>query len=171
MADNGPNKKIRAKDIEMETTDISEIIAKTVSKTFEQLAPYLGSGDSKQKGTLREESQNVRSRIIKEINNDFAHVMNANKRFLQGLANIPRKDLVTVRIPRVYAKQFGSVLPMGLNGSVIGIPIDNKPHLIPKVFKPFLENTLNYEDEKISFMERSGNVDMAEIPEGSLRSI
>lgn len=171
MADDTAKKGfISEKDLEVGPVtgfDLSDIISQTIQKTIEGLAPYLGKSPSGT--TVKEESTNLRERILKEMNNDFDHVLNANKRFMGQLANTPKSEMVMVQIPRVYAKYLGSVLPVGLNGSVIAIPIDNKPYLIPKRMKEIVDKTLAYEDEKISFMERTGNSDVTETTQDRLK--
>jgi len=166
-----PIKKIKESDLSVEQApgfDLSDIIAQTVQKTIEGLAPFLQRGGAPTQ-SMKAEGENIRTRIITEMNKDFDYVLNANKRYLEKLANTPKSEMVVIQIPRVYAKYLGSVLPVGLNASVIAIPINNKPYLIPKVMKAKVMETLEYEDEKISFMERTGSSDITETTQDRLK--
>lgn len=166
-----PVKKIKEEDLSVEKApglDLSDIISQTIQKTLEGLAPYLNRGGAPDT-SLKEQGENIRSRIISEMNKDFDHVLNANRKYLEKLAATPESEMTVVQIPRVYAKYLGSVLPVGLNGSIISIPINNKPYAIPKVMKAKVQETLEYEDEKISFMERTGYSDVTETTQDRLK--
>lgn len=165
---NDPKDKLDEKDLsrQVSVVDIGEMISTAISKTIEGMAPYMQSASQP---TVKKESENLRASIIKEMQRDFDHTVNANKRFLEKFANTPRSEMVYVQIPRVYAKYIGSVLPVGVNGSVVAIPVDNNPYLVPKVVKDIVTRCLAYEDEKISFMEASGNSDITETTVDSFR--
>lgn len=171
MGDAPVKKIIKEEDLTVNNVpgiDVSDIISQTIQKTIEGLAPLLNRGGASPE-VVQRSGESVRRDVIREINTDFERLVNANKRFLEKLANTPKSEQVVVRIPKVYAKYLGGSLPVGLNGSIIYIPADNRPYLVPKSMKAIIENTIAYEDEKIDFMERTGNSDVAEIPQGQLK--
>jgi len=171
---NTPAKKVEPRP---ETTEelMARISQESVGKTleavmpmFERLMSNVESGRMTPAQAKREASQsqrvmNDRQAVVNEMNREFNRQVTENKRFMEKLARSPESDYTTIRIPRVFKQYFGSALKAGLNGSVIQIPIDGRSYKIHKKFLPIIQRKLDYEDQKIDFMERSGYDDTAEV--------
>jgi len=158
---------------------IAKVAGDAVAATMKEFLPMFGEilkQVSEQKQTpvnatvqIKEDYRSVQSRVIEKINKNFDNRMTKNKQFLERLYSSPKSDFVVMRIPRVYAKYFGSFLPVGLNGSVIQVPVNGQSFRIHKHFVPIIEQALEYKDQKIAFMEDTDFQDIAEVPEvGSL---
>ena len=171
MADENQKKAkdvIKPEDISKEVVvpkpelDVSDIIAKTVSETFKALQPYLNQpqAPAPQMPKQKISSESVRGQIMREMSQEFDRKVNQNRKFLEKMAATPRKDMVVYTIPMVYRQWIGQTLSVSLNGSVITIPVNNRGYLIPKVYKPIIDQMLRYEDEKISYMTDNDNKDI-----------
>jgi hypothetical protein len=164
--DNTKPKTISIKDpIKLEDQN-TFIIQQTVEKTMAALLPLLQKNSAVNLDDKT--TQNVRTDIVRQINKAFDKRLESNRKFMARLASAPEKEFTKIKIPRVYAQYFGPMLPVGINGSLINIPIDNKYHKVHKIYVPIIEQTLEYEDEKISFMQRTGKNDTREVTQGSL---
>lgn len=153
-------KNVKKEDPGLMTKDqASQFVASAVSETFKMLQPYLEKNAPIQEQAKT--SQDIRTRVLTQINIKFDETVRKNAEFLRGLANPKKEDIVYVTIPRIYRPYFGSMLPVGLNTSFINIPIDNRPHPIHKAFLPIVMTKLGYEDEKISFMQNTNSRDIA----------
>lgn len=152
---NSPTKEVAEK---LQPTSMEDIIAKTISETLKAVAPLLAGKQAEPQEEATTSS--VRTKIIKKINQEYDNAVKANTKFMASLVNAPESDYVKVIIPRVYKPYFGPMLPVGLNGSLINIPIDNRPHKVHKAYLPIILQKLRYEDEKIDFMNRTGKSDV-----------
>ena len=112
---------------------------------------------------LQEDLRSTSQKVIARMNREFDARVARNQNFMKKLADAPRSDYVIMSIPRVFAKYFGSQLPVGLNGSVIQVPINGRPFRIHKAYVPIIQQTLNYEDQKIAFMEQTDFEDVTEV--------
>jgi len=169
--DNKP--KIQPKDVILEDQSTSKIIAETVSALMKELAPMLQANNNtnNNKNNAQPGAQtvsDVRSKVIRDMEVKFQDTVKANNRFTQSLVNLPKEQMTRIRIPKVYRKYFGPYLPVGINGVVITIPIDNNYHPIPKIYLPLINRTIDYEDEKIDYMERTGSKDIQEVTRETL---
>jgi hypothetical protein len=157
---------------------VAQIAGEAVRASMKEFMPMFGNilrqvADQKQTPVnatvkVQEDYRSVQSKVIDKINRNFDDRMRRNKRFLEKMYRAPKSDYVVMRIPRVYAKYFGSELPVGLNGSVIQVPVNGQPFRVHKDFVPIINQALEYKDQKISFMEDTNFEDVAEVPEGSL---
>jgi len=157
---------------EVKATDItSDIIEKAISKTLEAIMPLLQAGLPQQSQAPVQQilsSNDVRMQVSKATNTAFDREMEENRKFLAMLATAPASDFVMFSIPRIYEQHFGSVLPVSVNGSMITIPIDNRPHRIHKLFVAPARAKIDYEDEKAAFMHKHSNNDTTLVDRNSL---
>lgn len=142
----------------IQATDQNEILSKIISESIATTLAKLGTNAPKEQ--VQKTTTDARKDAVRKLNAVFDGVRHQNEAFLQKLAKAPRSDFVTVTIPRVYRKYFGSQIMLGLNNSVISIPVDGKRYQIHKHFVPILEQKLQYEDEKIGFMEQTNFEDV-----------
>lgn len=49
----------------------------------------------------------------------------------KAFAEAPMKELT---IPKVFQKNFGSALYIGINGVFVNVPVDGKPYSVPEPF-------------------------------------
>ena len=152
--------KVTAKDLGVKQESTQDVVNKTVETVMASIAPYLQNNMQQPTPKKADTVSDVRSRVIRDMEAQFQKTLKANKNFANVLANLKPKDYTRIRIPRVYKKYFGPYLPVGINGIIITVPIDNNYHKIPKLYLPIIEKTLRYEDEKIDFMERTDNSDI-----------
>lgn len=134
-----------------------------VMPLFQEMIKQLQEGNKPNRqlqGQLEEAMGNQRTRVVKVIQKNLDRRINENKKFMDRLANAPRSEFAYIRIPRLYKKYFGSQLPVGLNGSTIQIPIDGRRHLVHKAYIPIINMKLEYEDQKVDYMEQSGYEDI-----------
>lgn len=136
---------------------IASLIQKTTSSVLEGLAPYLNKGAEPQ---AKQTGDNVRKRVVQEWSNRFDQVKAENDKFIRSLAATPKSELVPVKIPQMYRNYFGSQLPVGLNGSIITIPINGRTQYVPKALYNIIARKLEYEDSKIAFMQDNENSDV-----------
>ena len=160
----------KAPDAKMTSSSelISKIVGDTTSKVIQELSPYLGQGGSELKEKQKETtSKQVKQRAIREMQGAYDEAVTQNNQFMRELAEAPKSDYRTVRIPEVYRKYFGSQLVVGINGSFVTVPVNNRPHRVHKDFYSLIMRKLEYEDDKISTMERTGNNDVIEVEDSS----
>jgi hypothetical protein len=154
----------------------AEIIEKAISKTLEAVLPLLqayGNSQPQQQQVQQPieqilSSSDVRRQISINTMSAFDKELAENQKFIEGLANSPESDYVMFTIPRIYQKYFGSTLPASVNGSIINIPIDNKPHRLHKLYVASARARIDYEDEKVSFMSRNGGRDYTLVDRNTL---
>lgn len=147
---------------------ISKIVGDTTSKVIQELSPYLNQGKSEQKKEeVESTTKQIKQRVVRDMQTEYDRVVRYNNEFMKELANAPRSDYRTVRIPEVYKKYFGSQLVVGINGSFVTVPVDNRPHRVHKDFYSLIMRKLEYEDDKISTMARTGNEDVVEVEDSS----
>lgn len=143
-----------------------------VQATFREFMPMfqqLLANQNAPAAPVKQEMNSVQARVMQTINRNFDKRVAHNNEFVKILANSPRKDYVVMSIPRVFAKYFGSQLPVGLNGSVIQVPVNGRPFRVHKLYVPIIKQALEYKDQKIAFMESTNFEDIAEVPDvGSL---
>lgn len=160
--DSTPGTKV-SETLSLTKEDLSTIISSVVGEVLK------GTKSNQNQQPSAQNSQDVMRNVQTRMNSAFDAVEKRNRDFLHSLAKWPKERYVSVRIPRVYRRYFGSTLPLGLSGSVIYVPVDGMPHAIPDVFVPLLERKLSYEDEKIDFMERTGKADISETTRDNLK--
>lgn len=138
---------------------------KEITPLFQAMVDKLTKDDNKPDLAKQIEGMMGKSEVrsMKQLEKQFDRRLNENNRFIQGMFNAPRKDLRWIRIPRIYRKHIGSQLPVGLNGNVITIPVDGNSYLVHKDYLPIINQKLEYEDQKISYMEDSGYEDISEV--------
>lgn len=135
----------------------------TVKDLAEVLIPILNKSQSEPVAYAPKTMSEQRSQTLTEINREFQRKQEENARFMRELSEAPKKDFVRYSIPLIYKKHVGSVLPVGLNGSVITFPVDGRPHPIHKAFVLHIEQKLRYIDEQVAFMDNNNNSDVREI--------
>ena len=165
MAD---DKKIQPKDVILENQSTSKIVVETVAAVMKELMPMLQQNKGSSQPAVEQTVSGVRSKVIRDMEVKFQATVKANNRFNQSLQNLKPAQMTRIRIPKVYRKYFGPYLPVGINGVVITVPIDNNYHPIPKIYLPLIDRTIAYEDEKIDFMERTGSKDIKEVTRETL---
>ena len=148
---------------------IARVSEETTSKVFKEIMPFIERivdkvGETKQPIVeVKEDLSSMQSRIMRDMNRQFDARVNKNRGFVERIANAPREDLRRVSIPRMFKKYFGPQLLVGLNTSVVSIPIDGRVHLVHKDFLPIIRMKLDYEDQKIDFMEQTDFEDITEV--------
>ena len=147
---------------------LMKTIEQSVGKTLEGLIPLLNKSGGEPKERTQDALHSHRERVVREINKTFDQRMKANNEFLRKLASAPKEDFRYVMIPRVYGKYFGPTLPVSINGSTINVPVDGRRHKVHKLFVPIIKQKLDYEDEKIAFMEASNFEDVRYVDQGQL---
>jgi len=151
-------KKVESTNEEM----ISKVISETTSKVLSELMPYLQNNTNQTPQQIQQTTKEVKERVVRELNGEYERVINENRKFMTRLAQAPKTEYKTVRIPQVYRKYFGSQLVVGLNGSFVTVPVDGRPHRVHKDFYSLIQQKLDYEDSKISHMEQTGFNDVLE---------
>ncbi len=151
----------------------AQIAGEAVKQTMKEFMPMFATlleGVQNQKQTpvqavvnVQEDLSSIQSRVVRDMNRQFDNRVRDNKQFMEKLANAPVSDYRTITIPRMFKKYFGSQLLVGLNGSVISVAIDGRPHRVHKHFLPIIRTKLDYEDQKIDFMERTDFSDVVEV--------
>lgn len=53
------------------------------------------------------------------------------------------EKLVKVSVPKVFEKNIGPTLPLGINGVMIVLPVDGKEYEVPAPFKALLTNYID----------------------------
>jgi len=144
----------------MDAETVKVMMQSAISETFKMMQPYLAQNNQAPQEVATTSDQ-VRGRVMRNMNNEFERVVQENNKFLRSLLNPSKEDKVYVTIPRVYKPYFGSMLPVGINTSIINVPIDNRPHPIHKAFLPIIMAKLGYEDEKISYMQATDFSDVS----------
>lgn len=135
---------------------LSELLSHVIKKDSEE-GQRLMPSDRERDDVYTEKS------FMKDMELQMDRVTERNRRFMEKVAKSPKSEYVTVTIPQMYRKYFGSTLPVGVNGTIISIPVNNRPYRIHKIFVPALRQRLNYKDEKISQMTATENRDIREI--------
>lgn len=115
----------------------------------------------------KEQFSSIQSRVMNDVNKQFDQRMARNRKFVETLANSPKSDYRIMSIPQIYAKYFGSELPVGLNGSVIQVPINGRRFRVHKKFVPIINQALKFKDQKVAFMEDTEGVDLAEVSQSA----
>lgn len=158
-----PSSKESEKKLNPKQEDLSQIISSTISETMKAMQSNLN-----QQAQTSEMSKSDKEKVISRINKTYDRRVNENKRFLQRLANAPESDYRYISIPRVYAKYLGSNIPVSINGSVITIPVNGKRYKVHKYYVPIIRQRIEYEDEKISYMDQTDFSDVLEVDHGDL---
>lgn len=149
-------RKTREGDTIQPQTFSSEMLSQAIAQAVASTMQALGQ----QPQAIQQTSQDARVAALRRLENEFTKERKANEGFVRKLANSPESEYVTVNIPRFFRQSFGPMLHVGVNGSVIAVPIDGRPHRVHKVFVPNIRRALDYEDEKIDFMNRSEQSDV-----------
>ena len=153
-----------AKQLTPQSTDpdmLREMISSTTSSVMKEILPLLEQ--SRKDHSKELDAEMLKKRATHRMNKEFDEAVSRNKKFLEKMAKLPQSEYRTIRIPKMYRKYLGSSLPVGINGSIIYIPIDNKPHRIPKEYYALAQRKLEYEDDKNSVMESTDRSDIHEV--------
>lgn len=156
------NKKVEETKVMDQEEMISRVVAHTTSTIMQELMPHLTKGNEQK---TRDTVQRVNQRVVREMNTEFEEVVQANKEYMRKIAQAPKKDFRIISIPQVYRKYFGPTLPVGINGSFVTVPVDGRPHRVHKDFYSIIKRKLDYEDNKISYMEQTNFSDTLEVPD------
>jgi Asp-tRNA(Asn)/Glu-tRNA(Gln) amidotransferase C subunit len=147
-----------------QTLEQTELIAQVVSKTMESVIPFMQQSQPVPQTPQRQETvKEVQARVIAQMNKEFEYEVRENAKFIQKLANCPKKDIRYISIPRVFAEYIGEYLLVSLNGSVINFPVNGRRYPVHKDFVPIIQQKVEYEDQKIDFMQKTGNRDIVEV--------
>lgn len=146
---------------------ISKIVGSTTAKVLEQLMPFLQQS-SAPKQQVEDTVKNARERIVVEMNKEFERVVKDNRTFVERLSKAPKSDYRTISIPQVYRKYLGSQLVVGINGSIVTIPVDGRSYRVHKDFYSLIKRKLEYEDDKISTMEQTDRSDVFEVTDSTV---
>lgn len=146
---------------DVKSQDLQDLIAKTIQGTIVAIAPILAQQQStpNKQGSVNT-LQTAREQVLSDMNAQLNKAQASSAKFNKSLVEAPKSAYTTITIPKVYAKYFGPSLSVGINGNIVVIPIDNRPHRILKLHYGLAMQAINYEDEKIAYMEASGNRDI-----------
>ena len=152
-----------ADTVEPRPQNQSDLVAATVAATMKEMLPYLQAQQAPQReAVMPPGAREARAKVIANMNREFDMEVRRNTDFIHKLAKSPKSDYVTLSIPRVFREYIGDYLLVGLNGSVINFPVDGRPHRVHKAFVPIIRQKVQFEDQKIDFMERTERSDVAE---------
>lgn len=147
----------------------AQIAGEAVKQTMKEFMPVFEKLLEKNQAPvtvqLEDNLSSIQSRVVRDIQKQLDRRITENKRFMQSLVNAPASDYITMRIPRVFAKYFGSQMLVGLNGSVIQVPVNGRPFRVHKHYVPIINQKIEYEDQKIAYMEQTNFEDIAEVPD------
>lgn len=160
----------KKKEVKQDEEMISKLISQTTSKVLSELLPYLQNNTNQSKEQIENTTKQVKERVVRDLNSEYERVIRENRKFMTRLAQAPKSEYRSIRIPQVYRKYFGSQLVVGLNGSFVTVPVDGRPHKVHKDFYSIIQKKLEYEDNKISYMEQTGFNDVIETDRESLGS-
>lgn len=65
------------------------------------------------------------------------------KQVKEAAEKLNAEKLVKVSIPKVLEKHIGPVLPLGINGVMLVLPVDGKDYEVPAPFKTILTEYLD----------------------------
>lgn len=91
----------------------------------------------------------------------------AHAKKLEMNANLIRRSIAKdfkeqeeefVKIPPLYKKYFGRVLPIMIQGVEVAIPVDGKAYKVPKVFAARAKIIMNNQDELIQKCEQASKI-------------
>lgn len=100
--------------------ELAELIASTIKATTANSPALAGVSE-----THRQElSTQLQTTLSSKINNR----LRSGNAFFSAMAN--SKARVNITIDSIYREFIGNFLPVTLNGSMIKIPVDGKPHLV-----------------------------------------
>lgn len=84
--------------------------------------------------------------------------MNANLIRRSIAKDFKEQEEEFVKIPPLYKKYFGRVLPIMIQGVEVAIPVDGKSYKVPKVFAARARIIMHNQDELIQKCENASNV-------------
>lgn len=95
------------------------------------------------KEVASETNANVQtSKSIKETNRKQYTQAQIDAEIKKAGADLQKADKVEITIPKYLTSRLGTVVPVGINGAVIYIPVGKKVK-VPKPFKKIIEDSLN----------------------------
>jgi hydroxymethylglutaryl-CoA reductase len=74
----------------------------------------------------------------KSLNQKETAIKDLEKQVKEAAAKLSAEKLVKVSIPKAFEKNIGPVLPLGINGVMLVLPVDGKEYEVPAPFKTLL---------------------------------
>jgi hydroxymethylglutaryl-CoA reductase len=74
----------------------------------------------------------------KSLNQKETAIKDLEKQVKEAAAKLNAEKLVKVSIPKAFEKNIGPVLPLGINGVMLVLPVDGKEYEVPAPFKTLL---------------------------------
>jgi hydroxymethylglutaryl-CoA reductase len=79
----------------------------------------------------------------KSLNQKETAIQDLEKQVKEAAAALKAEKLVKVSIPKAFEKNIGPVLPLGINGVMLVLPVDGKEYEVPAPFKAILNEYID----------------------------